>query len=267
MIFRFNARHLVLCMSLSAFFSCKKDDTATPTPPPSEPSVFEQVQGRWNAEIEAPPRHSNVSAKEQGIGQVAVVEFFSDSMYTIAFNSGYALTGKFKPADSAVINLSGSDITSVGNLKVSADSISFSYLHGDDTIAVKAAKADDLSISNDKKPILKSWLVDRNQEAGSFLYSQYQASQDAKIIFKFSSAGSFVFTIQDGSNQMSQFMNWKWHPDVANAALVYSVYGVTMYNSYFKLVSISNTSLTIEDVSIQQGGSTPITKTYVLTAQ
>ncbi len=66
---------------------------------------------------------------------------------------------------------------------------------------------------------------------------------------------------------MSQFMNWKWHPDVANAALVYSVYGVTMYNSYFKLVSISNTSLTIEDVSIQQGGSTPITKTYVLTAQ
>lgn len=266
MVLRFNAKHLALCLSLSAFFSCKKDDAPTPTPPPAEPTVFEQVQGRWNAEIQAPPRKSNTSSKEQYMPRIAVIEFSSDSTYTIALDNSDAITGKFKPVDS-VINLSGDEITSISDLKISADSISFSYLYSEDLIKVKAAKADDLTISSDKKALLKNWLVVRNQEDGEYAYARYQLGQDATITYKFTAAGSLVLSMQQGQHGMSMFANWKWHATMANTVQPYSIYGEQMYDgNYFKIISLSNTNLTIEETLTQQGGSSD-TRTYVLTPQ
>lgn len=268
MTYRFNAKHLALCLSLSIFFSCKKDDTSTPTPPPTEPTVFEQVQGRWNAEIEV-YRNSNVSPKEQVMPKVATIEFFSDSTYLIAFDVDQsAVTGKFKPVDSVTINLSGDDITAISGVKISEDSISFSYTQYDDIFTVKAAKADDLTISADKKPLLKSWALERDQEDGEYLFTgNNDLGEDATITFFFSAAGSFLIHITDGEDDAStQFMNWKWHPEVANAAKIYSIYGEEYSPSYFKIVSLTSTSLTIEEVSTQ-GGSQQESRTYVLTAK
>lgn len=267
MTYRFNAKHLVLFLSLSVFFSCKKDDTSTPTPP-EEPTMFEKVQGRWNAEIEAPPRNSNVSAKEQVIPKVVAIEFFSDSTYLVAFTTDEATTGKFKPVDSTSVNLSGEDIPSITDVKISEDSISFSYIRYDDVFTVKAAKAEDLTISADKKPLLKSWSLQREQEDGEYLFTgNNDLGEDATITFFFSPAGSLLIHVTDeGQDVSTQFLNWKWHPEVANAAKVYSIYGEAYSPFYYKIVSLTNTSLTVEEISTQ-GGSQQESRTYVLTAK
>lgn len=270
MSIRFNPKHLALCLSLSVFFSCKKDDTTAPTPPPAGPTLFEQVQGRWNAEIDMPSRTSNISAKEQGRPEIAAVEFFSDSTYIVAFGGMYdnAVKGKFKPVDSATINLSGEGTVAISNIKIAEDSISFSFVFGeDDTAVVKAAKAEDIAISADKKPLLKSWIVDKSLQDGASLYQQYSIAEDGKIRFFFSAAGTFYAQYDVAQHQVTQFANWKWHPEVANAALIYSLYGETMYNSYYKIISISNTSLTVEEVAPQSSGSGTDSRTFVLTAE
>lgn len=262
MTFRFNARHLVLVLSLSAFFSCKKDET--PNPPAAEPTFFEQVQGRWNAKLEAPRRTGNVSPKQQAIPSVAAVEFFGDSTYILAFDYDpeAVITGKFRVTDSATFNFD--IIGAATNVKLEGDSISFSIMYHDDfPVHVKAGKAEALTISSDIKPLLKNWLVERDLEDGEDLYEDL--GEDSKVSFFFSPSGSFLRKVTNGQEGYSQFANWKWHASVANAFVPYSIYGYELTDSYFKILSISSTSLTIQEVKTVQGQQE--TKKYVLTAE
>lgn len=262
---RFNVRNLVLCLSLSVFFSCKKDDNPTPTPPPAQPSLFEQVQGRWNATFQAPPRISNpsVSSKQQDMGYITSVEIFSDSSYILVLDEYRAYTGKISVTDTAAVNFRGFGSTS--NLKISGDSISFTCLYEDEyPIEVKAVKANDLTISTDNKALLKSWLVTK-EEDGGHLYAMFEISDEATLSFYFSAAGTFLLK----SNQMgnyAMFRNWKWHPEHANAIQMYTTYNASEPGTYFKIVSITNSKLVIKEYGTMDGEPQQ-ERTYVLTAQ
>ncbi|MGN6493767.1 MAG: hypothetical protein ACTHLE_17320 [Agriterribacter sp.] len=285
MTFRFNARHLALCMSLSVFFSCKKDDTVTP-PPPAENNLFTQVQGRWNAEFQTPSGSSNTSPKQQEQdepgetqGQVAAVEFFGDSTFVIAFNHGMAYTGKFKPTDASTIKCS----TPVGevvinDVKVVDDSISFTIpatVASTPSVSVKAAKAENLSISEDKKALLgKDWLVEKDLADGAFFYnSSSQYGNDVKAYFRFTAAGTMLFKFKLGAGaevpsttpiEMVMFQNWKWDASSSNTIATAPLSGEEFAKTTMKITSLTSTTLKIEQAYPQ---SEQPSINIVLTAQ
>ncbi|MBX3252777.1 MAG: hypothetical protein KF862_01450 [Chitinophagaceae bacterium] len=273
MISRFNAKHLILCLSLSVFFSCKKDDNPGPTPPPQEePTLFEKVQGRWDAEVDLPVRISNpaVSYKNQDMPHVRSVEFLSDSTYIVAFAHGGAFTGKLSVIDSASFNFTG--LGEVSNIQIKDDSLSFTWSYNDIPLNVRAGKVSDLSISADKKAILKSWVLS-TEEDGADLYEEFNIEEGKKITMLFSSAGTLLTKYSDVANAR----NWKWHPEKANAALFYSP-GQTEFNYdiYYKLAELTNTGLKIQLVHVDKeyddddnviSEEEVVDKTFILTAE
>lgn len=285
MTIRFNARHLVLCMSLSVFFSCKKDDTVTPAPP-AENNLFSQVQGRWNAEFDAPYGSNGTSPKQQeqdepGVpqAQVAAVEFFGDSTFVIAFNHGMAYTGKFKPTDASTIKCS----TAIGevvinDVKIADDSISFTIpatAASTPALSVKAAKAENLTIADDKKALLqKEWLVEKDLADGPIFYNNSaQYGNDVKAYFRFTAAGSMLFKFKLGAGaevpsnvpvEMVMFQNWKWDASNANTILTAPLFGEEMGKSSMKITSLTSTTLKIEQAYPQ---SEQPSINIVLTAQ
>ncbi|MGN6437016.1 MAG: hypothetical protein ACTHMM_10805 [Agriterribacter sp.] len=266
MTFRFNARQLVLFLSLSVFFSCKKDDNPTPTPPPEEPTVFERVQGRWDAEVEPPARSSNpaVSPKNQDMPHISSVEFFSDSSYILVFDHYRVYTGKFTVTDSTAFNFA--DFGAITNLKLSDDSISFSCMYDEDLpVSVKAAKVDEIVVSADKKPLLKTWVLSEDED-GAELYQEHYVPQGEKITMQFTASGTFLTRFGNDDKQMR---NWKWHPQIANAAVQYYPWeseNDIEYNSYYKLVELTSTSLKIQQM-FDEGEEDVVVATYVLSAQ
>lgn len=266
MTFRFNARHLVLFLSLSVFFSCKKDDNPTPTPP-EEPTVFERVQGRWNAEVDPPARNSNpaVSPKNQDMPHISSVEFFSDSSYILVFDHYRVYTGKFSITDTTAFNFTG--FGAITNLQISDDSISFSCMYDDDLpLSVKAGKVEEIAISNDKKPLLKTWVLSEDEDGAAF-YEEYQVPQDEKITMQFTASGTFLTKI--GNDDNMRIRNWKWHPQIANAAVEYYQWesdNDIEYNTYYKLVELSSTSLKLQKM-FDEGEEDVVVATYVLSAQ
>lgn len=262
MSFRFNARHLALCLSLTVFFSCKKDDS--PAPPPSEPTLFDKVQGRWDAEVEVYGRGSNpsVSPKEQDMPRVSSVEFFSDSTYILVFNHQSVYSGKLSVVDSAAFSFAG--FGNISNIQITNDSLSFNCTYYDYPVSVKAGKVDELVVSSDKKPLLKTWVLSQ-EEDGASLYEEYQVAEGKKITMLFSSAGTFLTQIGDGNN--AEVRNWKWHPQIANAAVAYYPWQSEInYNAYYKIAELTNTGLKIQQV-YRENDQEVVANTYILTAK
>ena len=273
MMSRFNAKHLILGLSLSVFFSCKKDDNPSPTPPPQEePTLFEKVQGRWDAAVDLPPRtsSSSVSYKNQEMLRVRSIEFLSDSTYIVAFAHGGAFTGKLSVVDSASFNFAG--FGKVSDIQIKNDSISFACSYNNVPLNVKAGKVSDLSISADQKAILKSWVLTK-EEDGADMYEEFNVEEGEKITMLFSSAGTLLTKYGDEATSR----NWKWHPQKANAALFYSPWQTEFnYDVYYKLAELTNTSLKIQLVHIEKeydenenvtGTEEVVDKTYMLSAK
>ncbi|MFT3948302.1 MAG: hypothetical protein QM763_15130 [Agriterribacter sp.] len=280
MKFRFEIRYFILLFSLSFFFSCKKDDTPTPGTP--EPTLFEKVQGRWNTNIElsgkiSKPSGSGIlqpSKKVQDIGYITSVEFFSDSSYILTFNYYYAFTDKFSVKDSASFELK--TFGTISDLKVVGDSISFSCLYHDIPLTVKAVKAADITISNDKKPLLKNWHLTK-EEDGETYYENYEVAE-GDISFFFSSTGRFLVKFSYGDASYAQSTDWSIFTSKENSLLL--TYGYHNENSdyyrYMKIIELTDSRLKIQLINVQPeydnnqnitGHTEHIEYTLVLTAK
>lgn len=285
MIYRFNAKHLAICLSLSVLFSCKKDDNATPTPtPPEETNLFTQVQGRWNAEVDLSSgkiRSNSASLKQQGQDtQFGTIEFFSDSTYVIAYaGESMALSGKFTIDNDSTISINSfmGDIT-INKVKVANNVISFDFpipQNPEESISVQATKAENLTIAENKKGLLyKNWLVEKDLADGVHFYQSASAyGDDVKAFFYFSPSGSLLFKVkmQPNSNlpsgmplEMVIFTNWKWHVNSDNTAVSYPLIGADGNETELKITSLTNTTLKLEQT---YPGSGQQVLNLVLTAQ
>ena len=249
---RFKNRYFVLLLCLTTFFSCKKDDTATPTPPEEKPTLFSQVQGKWNAEVEI-ARISNPSLRQlkpslkvQDIPRVTSVEFFSDSTYILVFNYYSAYRDKFSAEDSSTISFAG--FGNLSNIKVTGDSISFNCSYDEVPLTVKAKKATDLTIAQDKKSLLKQWVVTREEDGEAFYSDSENDTDSTQIDFQFTASGTFAYKMNQGSESQLMVLNWKWDPENQNSLVLYMgtdanpyYYGVTI-----KIVEISDSILRIQ---------------------
>lgn len=300
MTFRFNAKHLALCLSFSALFSCKKDDTTAPTPP-ADNSLFTQLQGRWNAEIEEPSGSAgsgSASGKQQESdepgepeGRVAAVEFSSDSTFILAFDHGMAFTGKFNPTDESTIKCA----TTVGevvisDVKIVDNSISFTIpatIATPTSVSVKATKAENLTITEDKKALLqKDWMIEKDLADGALFYaSATQFGNDTKAYFRFTAAGSLLFKFRLGQgsqipsmpempSEMIMFQNWKWEAGNSSTIVAAPIFGEGMSTSTMEIISLTSTTLKLKQNYPQSGTQNPDgptspyeSLTIVLTAQ
>lgn len=282
MIYRFNARHLAICLSLSVFFSCKKDDNAIPTPtPPEETNLFTQVQGRWNAEVDLPSgkiKSGKTSLKQQDQDtQFGVIEFFSDSTYVIAHSGDiYALSGKFKVENDSTISVNGlmGNIT-INNVKVANNVISFDFPISEDqeeSISVQATKATNLVVADDKKGLLyKNWLVEKNLADGEHFYGNVSPGVQAFLFFSPSGTLMFKMKMQPGGDipsdmplEMAMFNNWEWHASQANTIASFPLPGAPAAPGEFKIISLTNTTLKVEQTT---PGTNQQVMSLVLTAQ
>ncbi|MBN8857134.1 MAG: hypothetical protein J0H29_02030 [Sphingobacteriales bacterium] len=256
------SRYLAVALSAFVFFSCKKDDTPAPAPP--EPTLFEKVQGRWDATVEPVGRiasSSNASHKSLEMPRVASVSFFEDSSYILVFNYGKAYYGKLSVIDSASFDFK--DFGPISNIQITADSISFSYVYNETQFSAKAGKADDVAVADAQKPLLKTWVM-ANEEDGAAYYEEQEA-EEGNVKFLFTSAGLFLATNNNGETWTAQ--NWKWHPDAANAVVLYNGSADDInYNVYYKIVELSNSSLKVEQTVIEEEQEPSVAATYVFNA-
>ncbi|MFT3704443.1 MAG: hypothetical protein QM802_18890 [Agriterribacter sp.] len=259
---RFKSRYLVLAFSLVTFFSCKKDDTTSPAPPEEKPTLFSQVQGRWDASIEVPPRISNPavlgkvkpSSKIQDMPYVTTVEFFSDSSYILVFNYSETHINKFSAKDSATLTFAG--FGDISDIKVAGDSISFSCSYDDIPVTVKAKKVAPLTLAEDRKSLVNDWLV-THQEDGDSLYNAGFGGdgfpEGSEIYFQFTAAGTFAYKVSYSGQTMAMSMNWKIDAEQSNIVRVYSnIYGYGDHDDFIRIVSLSASTATIELVSYKE---------------
>lgn len=274
---RFEIRYLILLFSLSFFFSCKKDDH--PTPPAPEPTLFEKVQGKWNADIEAPARISNPgkvsllpSKKVQDIGHISSVEFFNDSTYILTFNYYYALTGKFSVKDSASFELK--TFGTISDLKVVGDSISFSCAYYDIPMTVKAARASEITLTNDKTDILKNWQLTTEEDGADFFEQSQTPLSD--ISFFFSPAGTFLVKFSSEDQSYAEAFSWSVFSSKENSLLLATPYFNEDDYQYLKIIELTNSRLKIQIIDVSPeyddndnivGHTEDIKYTLVLTAK
>lgn len=267
------SRYLAVILSAFVFFSCKKDDK--PAPAPQEPTLFERVQGRWDATAEPVGRvasSSNASHKSLDMPHVTSVEFFNDSSYILVFNYDNAYYGKLSVTDSTSFDFKG--FGPVNDIQITDDSISFNCVYNDEIpVSVKAGKVSDITVSNDQKPLLKTWVM-TTAEDGELYYERLEA-EDGDIKFLFTSAGLCLTTRDKGKNWSAE--NWKWHTDTANAIVSYNGYSDYInYNYYFKIVELTNSTLKAEETTREPiynenqeltGYNTSVIGTYIFTAE
>jgi hypothetical protein len=267
------SRYLAVVLSAFVFFSCKKDDTPTPNPP--EPTLFEKVQGRWDATVEPVGRvasSSNASHKSLDMPHVTSVEFFSDSSYILVFNYGNAYYGKLSVTDSASFDFKG--FGPVSDIQITDDSISFNCVYNDEIpVSFKAGKVSDITVSNEQKPLLKTWVMTTAEDGESY-YNELEA-EDGDIKFLFTSAGLSLTTRDNGESWSAE--NWKWHTDTANAVVLYEGYDNEInYNRYYKIVELTSSKLKIEETTREPiyndnqeltGYTTFVIGTYIFAAE
>jgi hypothetical protein len=254
---RFKSRYLVLLLSASVFFSCKKDDTpGTPTPE-QKPTLFETVQGKWNTGVLPPARVSNqpvitsskLSKKVQDMGYISSVEFFKDSSCLVVFNYGYGFYHKITIEDSTTFSF-GDEFGDFSGIKVEGDSISFSFNYGDEPVSIKAAKVADLVLSQDKKALVKEWYVTHEEDGDSLYHSNGNDSypDGTQIYLQFTGAGTFVEKISYDNESMVMALGWKLDPDHSDIIKLESSY-FNVHGSYIKILSLTESTATIQLVT------------------
>jgi len=266
-------RYLAVILSAFVFFSCKKDDTPTPAPP--EPTLFEKVQGRWDAKVEPVGRIAvspAASHKSLYNPHVTSVEFFEDSSYILVFNYDEAYHGKLSVIDSTSFDFKG--FGDIHDIKITGDSISFNCVYRDEiSLSVKVGKVEDLTIPNEQKSLLKTWVMTTAEDGESY-YSELEA-EDGDIKFLFTSAGLSLTTRDNGESWSAE--NWKWHTDTANAVVLYESYDNEInYNRYYKIVELTSSKLKVEETTREPiyndsqeltGYNTSVIGTYIFAAE
>ena len=266
------SRFLAVVLSASVFFSCKKDDAPAPGPGPDEPTLFEKVQGRWDAAVEPVGRittPSNASHKNLMMPHVTSVEFFGDSSYILVFNYNDAYYGKLSVIDSTSFDFKG--FGAISDIQITGDSISFNCVYMDEIpLSVKVGKVEDLAIPNEQKSLLKTWVM-TTEEDGESYYDRLEA-EDGAIKFLFTAAGLSLTTRDNGESWLAE--NWKWHPDTANAVILYNIEANNNY--YYKIVELTGSTLKVEETAREPiyddnqeltGYSTSVIGTYIFTAE
>lgn len=265
MKFPFSPRHLVLFLGLSTFIACKKDDAPKPDPViPDTPEqvLFGKIQGKWNAEIEAPRRIKEggapVSLKSQeAYPEVTSVEFFDDSTFILGTYSYYHSTiGKFSIKDSASIQLS--DVALVKNIKFSADQISFDVTIGDYTFSTIANKVAPLQIADTKKGLLKNWTLELGEDYDGYFKYNLQDFEANKIKRLFTAHGTVYTQFYDGNELKGGIVNsWRWHPTQTDAIVEYRFYEdyeeVSEYR-YQKINSLGDNILSVTEYAVEANG-------------
>jgi hypothetical protein len=267
------SRYLAVVLSAFVFFSCKKDDTSTPTPP--EPTLFEKAQGRWDAAVEVIGRvasPSNASHKSLYNPHVTSVEFFEDSSYILVFNYDEAYHGKLSVIDSTSFDFKG--FGAISDIQITDDSISFNCVYDDEIpVSVKAGKVSDITVSNEQKSLLKTWVMTTAEDGESY-YNGLEA-EEGDIKFLFTSAGLALRTRDNGESWSAE--NWKWHTDIANAVVLYDSYDNEIsYNYYYKIIELTSSKLKVEETTREPiyndnqeltGYNTSVIGTYIFAAE
>lgn len=251
--------YLVLVLSVALLFSCKKDDAPiTIVVPEEKPTLFEQIQGKWIAEIEYDGRISNpspqelpsLSSKVQDMPRVSAIEFLSDSTYLLTFNHYRTYLNKFSIKDSSTLLFK--EFGDVSNIKIVGDSISFTFSYHEISLSVKAAKTAKVNVDDTKKALLKEWILTREEDGANY----YQdASEDAKISYIFTSSGSFGIKSSIGEEYYLYSHNWKWHNTKSNGIITYRGADTNVdytYNDYYKIVELSNSKLKLQLIEIEK---------------
>lgn len=251
---RFKSRYLVLLLSATVFFSCKKDDTTSPTPPEEKPALFETVQGKWGVHIDPPARvsgrsivpKSKASMKVQDIGEVTSIEFFKDSTCMIVFNYTYGYSHKIDVKDSTTFNFG--EFGDLSNIKVAGDSISFNFTYYDQLFSIKAAKIADVVLADDKKSLINEWLVTREEDGDSLYDKGSDFPEGTQIYLQFTPGGTFAQKIVYGDQSMIMAYNWKWKANKTDAISFYAYDEDqdAMNGSFIKIVSLSASTLKIQ---------------------
>lgn len=256
---RLQSRYLVLLFSLSFLFSCKKDDSPTTIIVTEEKTpLFQQIQGKWVAEIEYLGRVSNFainkkpdfSAKVQDMPQVSSVEFFSDSTYVLVFGGYRGYTSKFNVKDTNTLH--SAELGDISNVKIKGDSISFTFLYFETEVSVKAARSNNTNVAGDKQAIVNEWsLVD--YEEGTSTIGNW--GENVNISFLFTNSGTFGVKYASGDEYNLQVMEWKWKPGKVGEIIYYGMGNLTdgnyYSNVYIKVVELTFTSLKVEMITLQ----------------
>lgn len=259
MKFLFKTHYLVLLLSLGFLFSCKKDDATIKVIVPEEkPTLFEQIQGKWNVDVEFVPRISkpvpgklpDFSAKVQDVPTVTSIEFFGDSTYILVFNQYRAYTNKFTVKDSST--LSFTEFGDVSDIKVSSDSISFTFSYYDVPVSVKAAKSAKFNVPDNKKALLKEWILTR-EEDGAVYYGN--ADENTQITYLFTSSGTFGVKYSSLEEYYLYALNWKEHNTKSDGIVYYygeNSDGDYTYSDYIKIVEVSATTLKLQLINVEK---------------
>ena len=275
---QFNFWYLAVFLSLSLFFSCKKDDhpgsppPAATTPPP-EPTLFEMVQGRWDVDVPFAGKKANPSSpsfknqEKQDIGTVTSAEFFGDSTCIITFNYYYGIVQRISVSDSVTFNIDG--LGPLTDVRVYGDSLSFSFTYYDMPMTVKAAKRKNIDVDENKEALLNTWKL-TTEEDGAAFYEENEINGDFHMII--SGAGSFVQQYPD----YAESFNWRWHPEEPDAVVPYFAGGDDENNNrYFKILELSSTRLKVQEIFMEPvydndvitGYEKIVANTFVLTAK
>ena len=250
---QFNFWYLAVFLSMSLFFSCKKDDNpGSPPPattPPPAPTLFEMVQGRWDVDVPYAGKKANPSSpsfknqEKQDIGTVTSAEFFGDSTCVITFDHYYAIVHSISVSDSITFNIDG--LGPVTDIRMFGDSLSFSFTYYDFPMTVKAAKRKNIQVDENKKALLNNWIL-TTEEDGAAFYENNAINGDFHMII--SAAGSFVQQYPD----YAESLNWRWHPEEPNAIVPYVAWeNEENNNHYFKILELSNTRLKVQEIFVE----------------
>ena len=250
---QFNFWYLAVFLSMSLFFSCKKDDNpGSPPPattPPPAPTLFEMVQGRWDVDVPYAGKKANPSSpsfknqEKQDIGTVTSAEFFGDSTCVITFDHYYAIVHSISVSDSITFNIDG--LGPVTDIRMFGDSLSFSFTYYDFPMTVKAAKRKNIQVDENKKALLNNWIL-TTEEDGAAFYENNAIDGDFHMII--SAAGSFVQQYPD----YAESLNWRWHPEEPNAIVPYVAWeNEENNNHYFKILELSSTRLKVQEIFVE----------------
>lgn len=257
MKFRLRPHYFVFLFSLSSLFSCKKDDAPiTIVVPEEKPALFEQIQGKWTAKIDYDGRVSSTvfakpdfSAKVQDMPRLSSVEFFSDSTYILVLNHSRGYTNKFTVKDSST--LYSTELGDISNVKVTGDSISFTFLYHDIPLSVKAAKSAKLNVAGNQKSIVNEWSLIEYEEGPEPGDNWNDVNQYS---FIFTNSGTLGIKSILGDNYYLQVMGWKWKPGSEGEIIYYDVSNIGENytpNDYFKVTALTATTLKLQAVKLE----------------
>ncbi|MFT3705529.1 MAG: hypothetical protein QM802_24380 [Agriterribacter sp.] len=253
---RFNARYLFVVAAIALFASCKKDDTTSPTPQPTNP-LYSSVLGKWNVTTTAGRIQGNVSSKIQSPLQLLSIEFLSDTTYIVVMNDNTVTTVTFKITDSTSITLP--DFGTLSEIKVADGKMNFKLQYNGSNITLSANKAAEIALTDDTKLLCRTWYLHNTDS----VYGDYEDGTD-KITVLFSSAGTYlVQNYRQDTLINADIANWKWHPTKPKTILYWWDGDEPSDNDAVTITELTSTSLKMTETYID--GNDTETYNYVLT--